>query len=379
MSDHTYDVIVIGVGGMGSATVFELARRGRRVLGLEQFSLGHDQGSSHGHTRIIRKAYYEHPDYVPLVQRAYERWYDLDQRIGRHLLTECPCLSIGAPDSELIQGVRQSAMQHHLPVEELSPSDLRARFPVFRFDTNYVGVLERSAGFLYVDDCVRAHIDAARQCGATIHDNEPVCAWRATASGVVVETGRARYTAANLVLTAGPWATQLLAEWGKRLRVMRQVVLWFGPRDAAPFRRDVFPIYITHTSHGYFYGLPMLDANGVKIAQHYGAAELTGPEQVERQASPADEISARRFLREHLPDADGPCNQRSACIYTLAPDRHFILDLHPDHTNVAIAAGFSGHGFKFASAVGEIMADLVENGRTPLPIGRFRLTRFGDA
>jgi sarcosine oxidase len=376
MSDNRFDVIVIGVGGMGSATVFELARRGRRVLGLEQFSLGHDQGSSHGHTRIIRKAYYEHPDYVPLVQRAFERWYDLEQRLGRHLLTECSCLSIGTPDGELIQGVRLAAVQHRLPIEDLSPSEVRECFPMFRFDDRYAGVLERSAGFLYVDDCVRAHTDAARNAGATILDNEPVRTWQATATGVVVQTDRAHYTAAKLVLTAGPWATRLLAAWGTRLRVMRQVVLWFGPPHAAAFRRDVFPIYITDTSHGYMYGLPMLDPNGVKIAQHYGAPELTAPEQVDRHTSAEDETNVRRFLREHLPDADGPCNRRSVCIYTLTPDRHFILDVHPEYANVAVASGFSGHGFKFASVVGEILADLVEHGRTAHSIGMFRLTRF---
>jgi sarcosine oxidase len=378
MSDNSYDVIVVGVGGMGSASAFELARRGRRVLGLEQFALGHDQGSSHGHTRIIRTAYYEHPDYVPLVRRAFERWYDLEQRLGRHLLTECACLSVGAPDSELIEGVRLSAGQHRLPVEDLSATELRDRFPAFRFDGRYVGLLERSAGFLYVDECVRAHVDAARSAGATVHDNEPVRTWRATAAGVEVETDRARYRAAKLVLTAGPWAPRLLAGWGARLRVMRQVVLWFGPRAAAAFRRDVFPIYIADTPEGYIYGLPMLDAHGVKIARHYGAPELAGPSEVDRNATAADETTVRRFLREHLPGADGPCNRRSVCIYTLTPDRHFILDVHPEYATVAIAAGFSGHGFKFAPVVGEIMADLVETGRTTHPIGRFVLTRFGN-
>jgi sarcosine oxidase len=376
MSDSSYDVIVIGVGGMGSASAFELARRGRRVLGLEQFAVGHDRGSSHGHTRIIRQAYYEHPDYVPLVRRAFARWYDLEQRLGRHLLTECACLSVGAPGSELIRGVRLSARQHQLPVEDLTAADLRGRFPAFRFGEAYVGVLERSAGFLYVDECVRAHIDAARSAGAAIHDNEPVRTWRATAAGVEVETERARYHAAKLVLTAGPWAPRLLAEWGAPLRVMRQVVLWFGPRDVAAFRRDVFPIYIADTPDGYFYGLPMLDANGVKIAQHYGAPELAEPAEVDRTATADDERNVRRFLREHLPDADGSCNRRSVCIYTLTPDRHFILDVHPEHPNVAVAAGFSGHGFKFAPVVGEILADLVETGRTQHPISRFRLTRF---
>jgi sarcosine oxidase len=376
MSDSTYDVIVAGVGGMGSATVFELARRGRRVLGLEQFALGHDQGSSHGHTRIIRKAYYEHPDYVPLVCRAYERWHDLEQRLGRHLLTECPCLSVGKPDSELIQGVRLSAAQHRLPVEDLSGAELAARFPTFRFAEPYVGVLERSAGFLYVDDCVRAHAEAAREAGATIHDNEMVRAWHVSAGAVTVETDRARYAAAKLVLTAGPWAGQLLADWGAPLRVMRQVMLWFGPRDPARFRRDAFPLYIADTPHGYFYGLPMLDAKGVKVAQHYGAPELNAAGEIERATSAADEANVHRFLRDHLPDADGPCNRRSVCVYTLTPDRHFILDVHPEHANVAVAAGFSGHGFKFASVVGEIMADIAETGRTPHPIGMFRLTRF---
>jgi sarcosine oxidase len=378
MSDNIYDAIVLGVGGMGSATLYELARRGRRVLGLEQFPLGHNQGSSHGQTRIIRKAYYEHPDYVPLVRRAYERWYDLEQRLGRHLLTECDCLSIGAPDGELIQGVRLSATQHRLPIEDISASELRQRCPAFHFDERFAGVLERSAGFLYVDDCVRAHVDAARAAGAVIRERECVRSWEATPAGVVVHTDRRRYTAAKLVLTAGPWATRLLTLWGTRLRVMRQVVLWFEPRDAVVFRRDVFPIYITDTEQGYFYGLPMLDSSGVKIAQHYGAPELAGPEEVQRDTSAEDEISVRRFLREHLPDAEGTCNRRSVCIYTLTPDRHFILDVHPEYPNVAVAAGFSGHGFKFASVVGEIMADLVESGRTSHPIGLFRLTRFAS-
>src|SRR5690348_14042432 len=173
MTQHTFDVIVIGVGGMGSAAACELARRGRRVLALEQFALGHDRGSSHGHTRIIRKAYYEHPDYVPLVCRAFERWYDLEQRQGLHLLSECPCLSIGRADSTMIAGVRASAAQHHLPVESLSAAELRHRNPAFRFGDEYVGVLERSAGFLYVDDCVQAHACEAVRLGATIQDNEP--------------------------------------------------------------------------------------------------------------------------------------------------------------------------------------------------------------
>jgi sarcosine oxidase len=377
MTANTYDAIVIGVGGMGSAAACELARRGRRVLALEQFALGHDRGSSHGHTRIIRKAYYEHPDYVPLVCRAFERWYDLEQRQGLHLLSECPCLSIGRADSAMIAGVRASAAQHHLPVESLSAAELRHRYPAFRFGDEYVGVLERSAGFLYVDVCVQAHACEAVRLGATIQDNEPVVSWSANEREVIVQTTADRYTAARLVITAGPWAGQLLARQGAFLRVMRQVVQWFGTRNDALFRRDVFPLYITDTPQGHFYGFPVLNAQGAKMARHYGAPELTTPSEIERTIKPEDEATARAFLREHLPLIDGPCRRASVCIYTLTPDRHFLIDLHPEHANVALAAGFSGHGFKFAAVVGEILADLADNGRTDLPIGMFGIKRFG--
>jgi len=277
----------------------------------------------------------------------------------------------------MIAGVRASAEQHHLPVEPLSAAGLRRRFPAFRFDDNHVGVLERSAGFLYVEDCVQAHACEAVRLGATIHDNEPVVSWQANEREVIVQTTAERYTAARLVLTAGPWSGQLLASHRAFLRVMRQVVQWFGTRDDSLFRRDVFPLYIADTPHGHFYGFPVLNANGAKMARHYGAPELTAPSEIDRSINPEDEETARAFLREHLPMIDGPCRRAAVCIYTLTPDRHFIIDLHPDHPNVALAAGFSGHGFKFASVVGEILADLAEHGRTDLPIGMFRLGRFG--
>ena len=238
MSHNTYDAIVLGVGGMGSAAAFELARRGRRVLGLEQFALGHDRGSSHGHTRIIRKAYYEHPDYVPLVLRAYDRWRDLERRCGRTLLTECPCLSIGRPDGELIAGVRAVGRSSTACRSKTStPPVCAAAFPPSVSATNTSASLERSAGFLYVDDCVRAYAAEARRLGATIRDDEPVVSWKAEGGGVVVETTAGRYTAGRLVVTAGPWAGRMLGDMGARLTVMRQVVFWFGRRrDGVPTR-----------------------------------------------------------------------------------------------------------------------------------------------
>jgi sarcosine oxidase len=375
----TYDVIVVGVGGMGSAAAFELARRGRRVLALEQFALGHDQGSSHGHTRIIRKAYYEDPAYVPLVQRAYQRWYDLEQRVGRRLLTECGCLSIGRAGSTLLAGVRASAELHAIAVEHLDASRLRRQFPAFRFGDEYSGVLERSAGFLFVEDCVQAHVQAARQLGATILPDQPALSWDREGGGVVVQTPTGRFRAERLVLTAGPSAGRLLGRWGQKLTVMRQVAFWFGTSQPAAFRRDVFPLYICELPEGDYYGFPMLGEWGPKVAQHYGAAELRGPEEVDRQVSAGDEERVRSFLRAHLPGVDGERRHASVCLYTLTPDRHFILDVHPEHSQVVLAAGFSGHGFKFASVVGEILADLAEKGKTEWPIELFRLARFTAA
>ena len=210
----SFDVIVLGVGGMGSAACFELARRGRRVLGLEQFPLVHARGSSHGHTRIIRTAYAEHPGYVPLVRRAFEKWYELEQLTGRHLLTECPCLNVGPPGSEHVEGVRASVREHGLAAEELTGDEINRRFPAFRFPADYVGVLEQAAGFLYVEECVRAHIDAAVSLGAEIHAEEPVREWKAVGDGVEVTTDKGTYRAAKLVVTAGAWATRLLADIG---------------------------------------------------------------------------------------------------------------------------------------------------------------------
>jgi sarcosine oxidase len=376
MTSNHFDVIVIGVGGMGSAACFELARRGLHVLGLEQFPLVHDLGSSHGHTRIIRTAYYEHPNYVPLLHRAFARWYELERLRGVHLLTECGCLSLGRPESEVVAGVRQAAALHQLPIELLVGNALPRRYPQFRFSDDYVGVLEQQAGFLYVEQCVRTHIDAARFYGAVIHQEEPVVNWTASAESVTVTTTKDTYHAARLVLTAGPWAGQLLDRHGAALRVMRQTLLWFATEDDRQFQRDRFPIYIAEVPEGHFYGLPAIDSAGHKVARHYGAPELLSPEEIDRRTYPDDEAPVRAFLNEHLPMVNGPLRRAQTCIYTLSPDRHFIIDVHPDHKNVALAAGFSGHGFKFASVVGEILADLAEKGHTEHPIDMFRFDRF---
>lgn len=372
----SYDAIVLGIGGMGSAALFELSRRGRRVLGLEQFAPGHDRGSSHGHTRVIRQAYYEHPAYVPLARRAYERWYELEQITGRHLFTECGCLNFGMPGSELVAGVRSSAAEHLLPVEELTGSEIEKRWPAFRVPADYRGVYEHRAGFLYVEECVTAHAEAAAAHGAEIRTDEPVEEWKAVGDGVEVRTGKGTYRAARLIVTAGAWATRLLTDIGVPLAVMRQVLHWFAPTDPALFRRDRFPVYISETPLGHYYGLPAIDPRGHKAARHYGAPELATPDAVNWSTGPDDADPVRGFLRAHLPGADGPPTFAQVCMYTLSPDRHFVIDRHPMYPQVAVAAGFSGHGFKFASAVGEVLADLSDGTPCRQDMSFFRAKRF---
>ena len=239
-----------------------------------------------------------------------------------------------------------------------------------------VAVLEREAGFLAVEDCVLAHANEARRLGATIHEQEEVVAWRADDQHVEVVTKSKRYAAARLVVTAGAWATRLLDRVGVPLTVMRQVPMWIGTPRPNEFRRDRFPCYIAETPDGDFYGFPMIDAAGLKVARHYGAPELADPSAVDWSVHDADEKPLRRFVSKYLPNVSGAVNRSSVCMYTLTPDRHFVIDLDPRHRNVAVAAGFSGHGFKFSSVVGEILADLCDDGRTSHPIEMFRATRF---
>ncbi len=378
MSAANFDVIVIGLGGMGSAACYELAARGLRVLGLEQFGFVHDRGSSHGHTRIIRTAYFEHPGYVPVLQRAWGRWYDLEQASGVHLLTECGCLNIGRHDGDLVRGVQHSAKEHGLLIDVCDALEMQSRFPQFEFGEEYQGVYEHQAGSLHVEECVHAHLDGAKRAGAQLHDFEPVREWTASNAEVRVRTEKGEYRAAKLVITAGPWAGQLLAHHGRRLRVMRQAPHWFGTSDDRSFRRYRCPVYIAEIPDGYYYGFPVIDRRGHKIARHYGANEIVSVDEIDRTGHPHDEAVLREFISKHVPKANGALHHSEVCIYTLSPDRHFIIDRHPEHPNVAIATGFSGHGFKFAPVVGEILADLTTQGRTDLVIDMFRMTRFGS-
>ncbi|MCA1667161.1 MAG: N-methyl-L-tryptophan oxidase [Thermomicrobia bacterium] len=376
--ETAFDVIVIGLGAMGSATAYHAARRGMRVLGLDMHPRGHKNGSSHGTTRIIREAYFEAPEYVPLVQRAYALWRELEAASGRPLLTITGGLNIGAPDSAFVSGARMSAQLHHLPYEELSNTEVTARFSGFRLPEGVVAVYEPTAGILDPEACVFAHLDCAAKEGAVIHHREAAHRWTSDGDGVRVETDRGVYTAHSLVITAGPWASEVMQDLALPLRVQRIVNVHFAPTAPVLFAPERCPVYLMQVPEGDYYGFPALPGEGVKIGRH-DIGEICTPETIRRDVDAAEIAMLRDVLDRYLPGAAGDVLWTLTCMYTNTPDRHFILDRHSAHKNIVYGCGFSGHGFKFASAIGEVMADLATGGTTRHDIAFLSAARFAEA
>jgi sarcosine oxidase len=363
---------------MGGATAFHLARRGQRVLGLERFEPGHAHGSSHGESRIIREIYFEHPLYVPIVRRAYELWHELERESGQRLLTITGGLMIGPEDGRLVTGVLESAVTHDIPHDVLSGTELKARFPGFDASASAVAVVDERAGYLDADACVRAHLALAAQFGAELHFDERVIAWESDGQTVNVETDRGRYSARQLVISAGPWANALLPDLDLPLSVERQVLVWFEPTTHAErYDPTRFPIYLWEYGAGQLaYGFPRL-AQGVKAAVFHAGEIVRDADAIPRSVMPDEIQRVRDALRHLLPDvADGALRDAKVCPFTDTPDTHFLIDFHPSFANVLVSSPCSGHGFKFASAIGELQADLLVDGRSRFDVSPFRLARF---
>lgn len=380
---ETYDVIVAGLGGMGSAAAYHLAARGQRVLGIEQHTPAHSRGSSHGRSRIIRTAYFEHPAYVPLLLHSYDLWRQLEHDSGRQLLTITGGLMIGPAESAVVSGSLRSAQQHNLPHELLDASALRRRYPPFTPAADVVALYEQHAGFLDPEECVRAHLDRAGAHGATLRFEEPIHSWSVAASGVGVHvtTTRGTYAAERLVITPGPWAPALLAGLDLPLVVERQVLYWFEPYGGVePFLPDRFPIYIWEVTPGLMlYGFPAQPGppGGVKTAFYRTEPrQPCTPDSIDRAVHQHEVDHIRGWLARCIPSLNGAFREGLTCMYTNTPDEHFVIGIHPRYPQVALAAGFSGHGFKFASVVGAILADLAIDRVTRHPIDLFAPTRF---
>jgi sarcosine oxidase len=368
-----YEVIVVGLGGAGSAATYHLARRGLRVLGLERFGPLHERGSSHGHTRITRQAYFEHPDYVPLLLRAYELWGELERVSGYRLLLVCGGLMVGRPQGELVSGALRSARAYGLPHEVLSPQEVRSRFPAFHLVEGEVALYEPRAGVLFPESCVRAHQEQAQAQGAELRFHARVLDWECDGRRVTVRTEDGIVEAGSLVLTAGAWMPDL-ARLPLPLWVERQVVFWFVPRRPEWFGPDRCPVFVWQADDGFFYGIPAVAGRGFKAARHHGG-ERVDPDQVP-PARPEEANWLRARLARRLPEADGGLEGAVTCLYTNTPDEHFVVDRHPEFPNVVVCSACSGHGFKFTSVVGEAVADLASEGATRLPVGFLSLRRF---
>jgi sarcosine oxidase len=392
--DKTYDVIIVGLGAMGSAAAYHLAASGTGVLGLDRLRPPHSFGSSHGRTRIIREAYFEHPSYVPLVQRAYELWAGLEKRSGRKLLLQTGGLMVGPANGALVSGALRSAEEHTLAHKLFSAAELRQRFPVFNADGNTIAVWEPRAGILFPELIIQTHLELAVEQGACLRFDEPVLGWQAGENAVSVTTTANSYRANRLLIAAGAWLSSLLnptsdARSGKRntqaprkvvlpLSVERQVLFWFEPvSHAGQFRPENCPIYIWEYEPGrFFYGFPDL-GDGVKVAFHH-QGDKTEPDQVHREVG-ADEIEKMRsLLSTCIPWAAGRLKSQAVCIYTNTPDEHFIFDWHPEHPSVLVASPCSGHGFKFSSAIGELSANLLIGKNTTFDLSRFTISRFQE-
>jgi sarcosine oxidase len=371
-----YDVIVLGTGGVGSAAAYHLARRGTKVLGIDQFPGGHDRGSSHGQTRVIRQAYFEHPDYVPLLLRAYELWRELEGEADADLLHQVGLLQVGPPDGAVVGGVLEAARLHNLHVESLTGREVEQRFPGFRVPDGAAGVYEPAAGYLKVERCVLAHLAAAKSRGAEFRFGAVANSWSSDNTGVRIVTDQGEFAARKLVITAGPWAPRLLSGLGIEMHVRRKHLYWFPTTDARYHEQSGCPTYLYELPHGVYYGFPQIDERGVKVAEHSGGEVVADPTNDPRPLDPADLARVEAFLSEYLPGVGRPIGGRSVCFYTMSPDEHFLLDRHPAYDNVLFAAGLSGHGFKFTSVLGEALADLATSGETGLPIGFLKLSRL---
>jgi sarcosine oxidase len=372
----TYDVIVVGLGVAGAASAYQLAREGQRVLALDRFSPPHVHGSSHGGSRIIREAYFEDSGYVPLVRRAYDLWQELERATNETLLVPTGGVTIGAPNGTLVRGAEGSAVAHAIPHEILSSRELGHRYPSLRPDADMVGVLERRAGVLMPEACVRALISQAAARGADVHVDEPVLDWSATSSGIEVRTSRARYSASALVLAAGPWLPDLLGEPRFGLWVERQVMHWFARADTGR-ANDRTPITLWEYEPGaMFYTIPDLGA-GTKAAFHH-AGERGRADEIRRDVAAREIEAIERIVARFVPGLAPRVLRSATCLYTNTPDQHFLIDRHPDHSRVVIASACSGHGFKFAPAVGELVAGLV-TGTMASPPPLFSLARAASS
>jgi monomeric sarcosine oxidase len=371
----SFDVAVVGTGSMGSAAAYQLAKSGWEVAAFEQFKIVHEMGSHSGSTRIIRHAYHESPFYVPLVLRSDLLWLELQEITGKKLLIRTGGIDLGPRDGTVVRDALLACTEHNLPYEHLSGKDVLQRWPQFQIPEEWHACFDPNMGFLLVNDCIRSYAEAARSQGAELHEEEPVleCHFGETIS---LRTPKEEYQAGKIIFSSGAWSGKILQDLKLPLVVKRKTLVWLEVENPRNFEIGNFPIFLTDTPVGLLYGFPLYGHPGLKIANHHAAGSAVDPDRVDREFHPADAADAQAFASQHLKGVSTNVLEGKICLYTMTPDEHFLIDFHPENRNVVFATGFSGHGFKFAPVVGEVLADLAMEGRTDQPVEKFRLSRL---
>lgn len=369
-----FDAIVIGMGAMGASSTASLAQRGARVLGIDRFSFGHDHGSTHGENRLTRLAYFEHPDYVPLLKKSHELWRSLEGISGETIFKETGLLYFGKASSQVLAGVRKSAKLYSIPTENFSAIEIAKKYSAFSVTGDWEVIFEPSAGYLRIESALSGFASQAEKLGAKLARNEAVLDWAAREDGYEVRTDRRTYWGKHLVLALGPWNSTSLLKWSLPLQVRRQTQFWFAPKAYATV--PDYPCFAFDLGNAFIYGFSPLQGK-IKIADHTLGEVVRNPSVVDRMVRPHEAERVSATIAEFFPWLSPEPVKASVCLYTMTPDSNFVLDSHPDFKNVVVAAGFSGHGFKFAPVIGEVMADLALDGKTKYPVSFLNGRRFG--
>ncbi len=382
--DNYFDVIVIGVGSMGSSACYFLTKRGYKVLGIEQFEITHEKGSHAGQSRIIRKAYFEHPDYVPLLNKAYQNWKDFEEETGQQVYYKTGLVYFGKKDNPVLKGIRQAASLYNIKLEEHDALSTEKNFPQFQIPTGFETLYEPDAGFITPEKAIRLYTEQANKKGATINTNEKVIEWKKEGNDILVKTDKQTYRSGKLIITAGAWAGKLIPGLADKLKITRQFIGWIKPKDKNDFVLNNFPCWMLADDErpGMYYGFPSLPvsefgmAEGMKLAHHYPGV-IVDPDEVNRNTTIGEEENLLYALNKYLPGCFESFLSSKTCLYTNTPDEDFIIDHLPGYDNlVTIGCGFSGHGFKFVSVIGEILTDLAIDEETKQHIEFLRIKRF---
>ena len=371
--DHEF--IVLGTGGIGSAALYQLAKRGADVLGIDQYPAGHDKGSSHGDSRLIRLVYFEHPDYVPLLRSAFDLWRDLETESERELLIMTGLLQAGPADGDVITGLVKAAQYHDLKMEQLSADLASKRFPGIKLKSTQTAIFDENAGVLKVEDCVRTHIELAQKNGAQLKSGA-VTGWHEEDEVIKVHLGDETLYCRNLIITPGAWAADLLPALSPFLKIRRKALFWFDDHEPKHHIQNNFPVFFVEDNGHNYYGFPAMDAKGIKVADHQGGDILASPTELDDSLDTKALSEVNEALRQYLPAVGDHLAHYTNCMYTMSCDEHFIVGLYPGSNHVNFVAGLSGHGFKFAPVLGEVMADLAMTGKTAHPISFLSPDRF---